>query len=88
MPMSDDELVAAYLDLQDLLRRAGGQTPTTIARTVEFEREVVRALDLDVWDYDMVELMIDELHSRAYPDATTRPDRLCIEPAGCPLEDY
>jgi hypothetical protein len=66
--------------LQDLLRRAGGQTPSTIA-TVEFEREVVRALDLDVWDYDMLELMLDELHCLAYPDTATRPARICIEPA-------
>jgi hypothetical protein len=48
----------------------------------------LRALDLDVWDYDMVEAMLDEAHCLAYPDTTTRPARICIEPAESPLEDY
>jgi hypothetical protein len=84
MTMSDDELAAAYLDFQDLLRRAGHQTPTTIAATVEFTRELVRALDLDV--FDGAGTMLDEVHRRAYPDPRTRPDRVCIEPGGSPLE--
>jgi hypothetical protein len=67
MTTSDDELVAAYLDFQALLRRAGGQTPTTIAATVEFERELVSALDLDPLDGDGIETMLDEVHRLAYP---------------------
>jgi hypothetical protein len=87
--MSDEELVAAYLDLRDLLRRAGGQTPTTISATVEFERQLVIALDLDpILDRDMLEELIDEVHRRAYPDTTTHPARLCIDPAESPLEDH
>jgi hypothetical protein len=44
MTMSDEELIARYLDLQEILRQCGGQTPTAVSATVAFEREL---LDLE-----------------------------------------
>jgi hypothetical protein len=41
MTMSDDELVAKYLELQAILRRGGG--PVALGAVVELERAMVTA---------------------------------------------
>ena len=40
-----------------------------------------------MFDEEAREIALDVLHNSAWPDASTRPARLWIEPAGSPLED-
>jgi len=54
--------------------------------TKEAALACARALDLDVFDRDMVDDLLGELHCRAWPDATTRPARLVIEQHADPRE--
>jgi hypothetical protein len=83
--MTDDELLDLYKESQFALGH--GETPWAVSVQVELEREMCRALSIDVWDRDMLEAMLDELHVRAFPDPT-RPPRLEIEAPGDPREDY
>ena len=43
-------------------------------------------MDIDPWDRELIDIMLDELHIRAYPDASVRPARLVIDGGGSPLE--
>jgi hypothetical protein len=78
-PLSDDELVEMHREAQAALSH--GETAWAISCQLELERELVRACDLDVLnDGDIIDRLLDELHSRAFP-APTRPPRLEIERA-------
>ena len=64
-------MVDLYRDTQAAL--AHGKTAHAVIAVVNLERAVCRSLDLDVFDRDMVEAILDELHCRAWPDPRTRP---------------
>ena len=47
-----------------------------------------RDWEIDPFDEQAREIALDVVHAAAWPDAGRRPDRLIVEPAGSPLEDY
>jgi hypothetical protein len=73
--VSDDELASLHREVQELLSQ-GGVSSYAIRMQIDLEREMCRALDLDIFDADMMDRMLDELHCRAWADAATRPERL------------
>ena len=83
-PMSDDALVAMHIEAQALI--VHGETPAALNAVVDLHRTLGREWDLDVWDEDGYQVALDVLHNAAWPDASTRPARLWIEPCGDPRE--
>ena len=74
---TDDELHDLHRECQAALVQ--GETPFAVGVWVDLFREVCTSLDVDCWDRDLIEIMLDEIHCRAYPDASVRPARLVIE---------
>ena len=83
-PKSDDELVAMHIEAQALM--VHGETPAAVDAWVDLLREVRTSLDVDCWDRDLIDIILDQIHCRAYPDASVRPARLVIEGGGDPRE--
>jgi hypothetical protein len=84
-PLSDELLLDLYRQTQEDLAR---KMPFTlkVSAVVDLEREMVRALDLNPLDRTIMEAMTEELHLRAFEDAT-RPDRIILDvPDGSPME--
>ena len=50
---------------------------------IDLEREMARSLQLDVYDRETFERLLDELHCRVWPDARTRPARLTAFDGEC-----
>jgi hypothetical protein len=82
---SDEELVSMHREAQRAL--ALGLTHYALLTQIELERTLSRDWDIDPSNEQAREIALDVLHAAAWPDTTTRPDRLCIEGGGSPLED-
>jgi hypothetical protein len=74
-PLSDDELVIQHRLVQELLAE-GHVTQYARWMQLDLEREMARSLDLNVFERDTFERVLNVLHARAWPDAATRPERL------------
>ena len=82
--MTDDDLVSLHEDVQAALAR--GVSKYAVECQIKLKKALCGSLDIDVFDGPMLEAMLDELHRRAWPDATTRPARLVIEQHADPRE--
>ena len=75
--MTDDQLAELHREVQAAL--VDGVTPYSTCLQIRLEKALCRELDLDVFDRDMLEHMVDAVHERAWPDAASRPARLTID---------
>jgi hypothetical protein len=63
--MSDNALVAMHIEAQALM--VHGETPAAVDAWVDLLREVCTSLDVDCWDRELIDIMLDEIHCRARP---------------------
>ena len=54
-------------------------TPHSTRLQIRLEKALCRELNIDAFDRDMLEQMLDAVHERAWPDAVSRPARLTID---------
>jgi hypothetical protein len=75
-PLSDDALAELHREAQHALSM--GVTKWSMGLQIRLERELCRALDLDIFNGESIEAMLDHVHALTFPDATTRPARLVV----------
>jgi hypothetical protein len=83
-PLSDAELVAMHVEVQRALSL--GVTAYAMDCWIDLKRALCRELDIDPFDDGLLDHIVNELHNRAWPDASTRPPRLEIAPPSSPFE--
>jgi hypothetical protein len=74
--LTDGEFVELHLEAQFALSR--GVSSYAVGLQLQLERELCRSLEVSVWSPDVIDALLDELHTRAYP-SPMRPPRLEIE---------
>jgi hypothetical protein len=75
--VTDDELHELHREAQALL--ALGVSPAAIKSQVRLERALCAELELDPFDPEQMDRMLDAVHEMCWPDPRSRPARLAIE---------